>query len=291
MKYAYYPGCTLKSYADNLESSALAVAEKLGIQIEELPHWTCCGGVFSQADDDLVHQIAPLRILLDAQKVGAKKLLVICAMCYNTLKQASLLFEKKPDKLETLNLFLDDEEDYLGEVEVVHLLQVLRDEVGVKEIAKHVVKPLSGLNVAPYYGCLLVRPQEVAFDEPENPTVIEEIVVALGAEATMDPLKVECCGSYQTVNNKEIIADRTYTIINSARSRGADMITLDCPLCDFNLDFRQKESEKKYTDFFTMPILYYTQLMALAMGIDGDIYGFDKHYVDPRPLLKEYKLI
>jgi len=291
MKCAYYPGCTLKTHAVGLESSAMAVMKKLGVEMEEMPRWNCCGAVFSQADDDLVHQIAPLRILLNAQELGVKQLLVVCAMCYNTLKQASLLFNNHPDKLKTLNLFLDDEEDYRGEVEVIHLLQVLRDVVGIDRIAESVVKPLTGLKVAPYYGCLLVRPEEVAFDRPEHPLVMEDIFFALGAEIIDDPLKVECCGSYQTVNNKEIVADRTYTIVNSARSRGANVIALDCPLCEYNLDHRQKETEKKYTDFFPMPILYYTELMALAMGVDGDVYRFDKHYVDPIPFLKEYELV
>lgn len=291
MKFAYYPGCTLKNFAANLEKTAKAVTQELGIEMEELPKWNCCGTVFSQADDDLVHQIAPLRVLINAQKTGTKKLLVVCSMCYNTLKQASLLFKNRPDKLKTLNLFLDDEDDYLGEVEVVHLMEILRDVVGIEKIAKRVKKPLVGLRIAPYYGCLLLRPAEIAIDEPENPIIMEEILAALGAEIVVDPLRVECCGSYQTVNNKEIIADRTYTIVNSARSRGADLIALDCPLCDFNLDRRQKESEKKYTDFFPMPILYYTQLIALAFGIDGDIYSFDKHYADPRPLLRKHQLI
>ena len=291
MKFAYYPGCTLKTHAVGLEASAKAVAEKLGVEMVELPKWNCCGTVFSQADDDLVHQIAPLRVLLRAQEQGADKLLVVCSMCYNTLKQASLMFNKKPDKLETLNLFLDDEPDYRGEVEVIHFLQLLRDYVGIEKIAEKVVKPLHGLKVSPYYGCLLLRPEEVAIDEPEHPTVMEDILEVLGAEVIEDPLRVECCGSYQTVNNKDIVADRVYSIVGSSRSRGANAIALDCPLCEYNMDFRQKETEKKYTDFFPMPILYYTQLIAIAMGIKDDIYRFDKHYVDPLKILREYELV
>ncbi len=291
MKFAYYPGCTLKTHAVGLEASAKAVAEKLGIEMVELSRWNCCGTIFSQADDDLVHQIAPLRVLLRAQEEGADRLLVVCSMCYNTLKQASLLFNNKPDKLKTLNLFLDDEPDYLGKVEVVHMLQVLRDVVGIENIAKKAVRSLKGLKISPYYGCLLLRPDSIAIDEPEHPVVMEEILEALGAEVIEDPLRVECCGSYQTVNNKDIVADRVYTIINSSRSRGADVIALDCPLCEYNMDYRQKETEKKYTDFFPMPILYYTQLIALALGVEGDNYKFDRHYVDPTKILKEYELI
>lgn len=291
MKYAYYPGCTLKSYADNLESSVLAVAKKLGIEMVELKKWNCCGTVYSLATDDLVHQIAPLRVLINAQKEGAKKLLCVCSMCCNTLKQTAKMLEREPDKLRTLNLFLDDEEDYRGEVEVVHFLEVLRDDVGFDRIKKEVKRPLKGLNVSPYYGCLLVRPAEVAIDDPEQPRLLENLLAVLGAKVVDNPYKVECCGSHQTVNNKEVIADRTYTIINSARERGAQVIALDCPLCDYNLDYRQKESEKKYTDFFPMPVLYYTQLLAIALGVDEDVYGFKKHYVNPIPMLKELELV
>ncbi len=291
MRYAYYPGCTLKNYADNLEATALAVLKKLGLEVVELSKWNCCGTVYSLADDDLVHQIAPMRVLLNAQKEGFDRVLCVCSMCYNTLAQTALMLKNNPDKQRTLNLFLDDEPDYLGNVQVVHLLQVLRDDVGIDRIRKMVVRPLSGLKVAPYYGCLLVRPREVAIDDTEHPVVIEQLLSVLGATVIDDPLKVECCGSHQTVHNKDVVADRAYAIINSARSRGAQAVTLDCPLCDFNLDHRQKESEEKYTDFFPMPVLYYTQLMAMAMGIKDDIYGFDKHYVNPKPMLKEHNLV
>ncbi len=291
IKYAYYPGCTLKSYASNLEATALASAKALGVELVELPHWNCCGTVFSMASDDLVHQIAPMRVLLEAQKVGADKLVCVCSMCYNTIKQASLLLKKNPDKLKTLNLFLDDEEDYRGEVEVYHLLEIFRDVVGLEKISASLKKRLRGMKVSPYYGCLLVRPEEVAIDDTEDPQILNTLLQVLGAEVIDDPLKTECCGSYQTVHNKEVIADRTYTIINSARDRGAEVIALDCPLCNFNLDYRQKETEKKYNDFFPLPIVYYTQLLALALGIEDDIYGFDKHYVNPKPILEAYKLL
>lgn len=291
MKYTFYPGCTLKNYASNLESTAKAAAELLGVELVELDNWNCCGTVYSMASDDLVHQIAPLRVLINAQKQGAQKLVCACSMCYNTLQQTALLLKREPDKLKTLNLFLDDEEDYRGDVQVIHLLEVFRDEVGFEKISRSLKKSLNGLKVSPYYGCLLVRPEEVAIDDPENPRVLEELLNIMGAEVIEDPLKVECCGSYQTVHNKEVVADRTYTIISSVRDGGADVIALDCPLCDYNLDYRQKEAEKKYTDFFPMPILYYSQLLAIALGIEDDIYGFDKHYVNPTSILKEYKLI
>lgn len=291
MKYAYYPGCTLKSYADNLESSVLAVAGELGIEMKELSKWNCCGTVYSLADDDLVHQIAPMRVLLNAQKEGFDKVLCVCSMCYNTLKQTNMMLKDDPEKLRTLNLFLDDEPDYEAKVEVTHFLQVLENDVGWSKISSKVKSPLTGMKVAPYYGCLLVRPDKIAIDNPSRPLVMEKLLKVLGADIIEDPLKIECCGAHQTVHNKEVIADRTYTIVGSAKERGAEAIALDCPLCDFNLDHRQKESEKKYTDFFPLPVFYYTQLMALAMGIDQDVYGFNKHYVNPKPLLKEHNLI
>jgi heterodisulfide reductase subunit B len=230
-------------------------------------------------------------VLLAAQKEGFDKLLCVCSMCYNTLKRTAQMLKEKPDKLRTLNMFLDDEPDYLGGVEVVHFLQVLRDDVGFKNVAKKFKRSMNGMKIAPYYGCLLLRPLSIAIDDQEHPTALEELLSLIGADVIDDPLKVECCGAHQTVHNKEVIAERTYRIVSSARERGAEAIALDCPLCDFNLDHRQKESERHYTDFFPMPVFYYTQLLALAMGIQEDVYGFEKHYVNPKSILKEHNLV
>lgn len=291
MKIPYYPGCTLKKNASNFETSALAVGKELGIEMIELPRWNCCGTVFTLASDDLMRQAAPIRNLVRVQELGENKVVTLCSMCYNTLKRANLKFKKDEEHLATLNDFMYLEEDYKGNVDVFHLLEILKNDIGFDKIADKVKKPLSGLKVAPYYGCLLIRPKEVGLDDMEEPRVLHSLLESLGAEVIDDPLKVECCGSYQTVSDKEAVADRTYNILTSAQSRGAEAVALSCPLCDFNLDHRQKEVVDKYSDFSRIPVFYFTQLMAIAFGLDESVCRFDLNYVDPRPLLESKNLL
>jgi heterodisulfide reductase subunit B len=285
MKIPYYPGCTLKSTAKNFEDTTRAVSEVLGIELLELPRWNCCGTVYSLSSDDLMHQLAPIRNLIRVQEMGYDRVTTLCSMCYNTLEQANQLVKSDPEKLEKMNSFMDTEEDYRGGVEVIHYLSLLRDTIGFEELPVKI--PLNGLTVAPYYGCLLLRPEEVSIDNPEKPTIMTELLTALGAEVVDHPYKLECCGSYHTVDYRDVVCEKTYSILTSARKRGADAVVLSCPLCEFNLDFRQKDVERELAP---MPILYFSQLLALALGID-DNFGFDLHYVNPEPLLKKKGLL
>lgn len=287
MQIPYYPGCTLKSQGIGFENSAKAVLMVLGIEMKELERWNCCGTVFSLASDDLIHYAAPMRNLIRVQETGNNRVITLCSMCYNTLKRSSLLLQNDEEKLNTLNDFMSLEENYKGKVKVLHLLEILRDEVGFETISKKVVKPLKDLKVVPYYGCLLTRPKEVGIDDWEEPRIMEDLMQAMGAKVLDEPLRGECCGSYHTVNSKDLVAERTRMIVSSARNRGADVIVLSCPLCEFNLDARQKDTAEIYNDFVGIPVLYFTQLMALALGLDEKVCSFDFHYVDPRPMLKE----
>jgi heterodisulfide reductase subunit B len=161
MKISYYPGCTLKTKAANLEAAAVASLAALGIDVEEIDRWNCCGAVFSLTADDLIHQVGPVRNLIRARDQGADKLVTLCSMCYNTLARANRIMRNDLVKRDTINRFMDDEADYAGEVEVVHLLTFLDQEVGWERIRGKVKVPLAGLRVAPYYGCTLQRPAEV----------------------------------------------------------------------------------------------------------------------------------
>ncbi len=291
MKIPYYPGCTLKTQANGFETSAIKVAGTLDIDFEELERWNCCGTVFSQASDNLMQYLAPIRNCIRVQEAGFDKFVTLCSMCYNTMKRANLQVAHDDEKLKTINSFMYREEDYRGSVEVFHLLEMLRDEVGFEKISKKVIKKLSGLKVAPYYGCMLTRPQEVGIDDLEEPRIMEDLIRALGAEVIDDPLRGECCGSYHTVNAKDLVTERTRMIVSSAKNRGADVIILSCPLCEFNLDTRQKDTKEKYSDFTGIPILYFTQLMALAFGLREEVCRFDLHYIDPRPVLIDKDVI
>lgn len=288
MRIPYFPGCTLKTTAKNFEDSALASAAVLGIELVELPRWNCCGTVYSLASDDLIHQLAPIRTLLRVKEAGDDKIVTLCAMCYNTLKRANQLIREDEEKREKINSFMYEEEtDYNGEVEVYHLLQILRDEISYAKIREKVKNPLKGLKVAPYYGCLLLRPPEAGFDDPEEPKVLEDFLRSLGGEVVDYPYKTECCGSYNTVDRVDLIADRAREIVGSAKGRGADVLTTSCPLCQFNLDNRQKDVVDKHSDFSGIPVLYFTQLLAVALGLNQKALRFDLNFIDPTAVLKE----
>mgnify|MGYP000527654144 FL=1 len=292
MKISYFPGCTLKTTAKNFEESALASLSFLGIDVVELPRWNCCGTVYSLTDDDLMHQIAPVRNLIRVKEQKDTRVVTLCSMCYNTLKRANNLVKEDEEKLNKLNDFMYRENvKYDGKVEVLHLLEVLKNEVGFSEIAKKVKRSLKGLRVANYYGCLLLRPPEVGLDDPEHPTILNDLLHSLGAEVIDYPYETECCGSYHTVVNVDLVVERAYDILNSAISQGAEAVVLSCPLCNFNLDNRQKEIKKKFPDFKGIPVFYFTQLLALSLGLDERVCRFELNFVNPYPLLKSKHLI
>jgi heterodisulfide reductase subunit B len=292
MKITYYPGCTLKSTAKNFEDSALCSLKNLEVDFEELPRWNCCGTVFSLATDDLIHHVAPIRNLIRVKESNSNRVLTLCAMCYNTLKRANERVKSDSESLDKINQFMYRENiDYAGDVKILHLLELLRDEIKFENIAKKVVKPLKNLKIANYYGCLLVRPREIGLDDVENPTILENLTTALGGEPVDFPYKTECCASYQTVDKPEIVADRTYHILTSAQNQGAEVVTVSCPLCAFNLDHRQRETVREFPEFKSIPILYFTQLLAISLGCPKETLGFDLHFIDPKPVLKEKGLI
>lgn len=291
-KIAYYPGCTAKSHAKFMDSSAREVMKKLGIELVELTRWNCCGTFFGLADDNLYSQLAPIRNMIRTKEDGFNEIVTICSMCYNTIKRANMLFQEDKEKADRLNAFMYEEEDYNGDVVVYQLLELLRDKVGLKDIKKAIVNPLKGLKIAPYYGCTLLRPTEVSVDEnPEKPTILSDLIFTLGAEAVESPFMTECCGSYLTVKDKHLVADRTNKIVSNITRKNADLIMVSCPLCLFNLDRRQKEARELNPSLPEIPIVYFTQLMALAFGIDHQKLGFNEHFVDPTPLLKKQKLL
>jgi heterodisulfide reductase subunit B len=287
MKVSYFPGCTLKTSGKNFEDSAVASARILGIDMVELPRWNCCGTVYSLTSDDLMHNLGPLRNLLRVQEQGDDRVVTLCSMCYNTLKRANDRIRANPDELEKLNQFMYKEEtSYRGGVRVEHYLTLLRDHVGFAEVSRKVKRPLHGLKLAAYYGCTLLRPADVAIDDPETPTILEDLLGALGAAATDFPHSTECCASYQVVSEPDLVVDRTYEIVSSARRSGADAIVTSCPLCDYNLGRYQTKVRDKYAGFAPLPTLYFTQVLAVALGVDEKECQFDLNYVDPRPLFE-----
>lgn len=286
MDLSYYPGCTLKTRAMNFEASAIAAMAVLGIKLTELSRWNCCGTVYSMAEDDLAHHIAPVRNLVRVAEQGSGKVVTLCSFCYNTLKRADLLMRKSPEKRDTINTFMDEELDYTGQVEVVHLLQILRDDLGWDAIARKVKTPLEGLRVVPYYGCTLTRPQEAAIDSVENPAVLQELMRVLGATVLDFPLATECCGSFEIVSEPDSVTERVYAILSMALRKGAEAIVVSCPLCAHNLGQQQPAIAKKYSDFTGMPVIYFTQLLALAVGVNTEVCRFDLNFAEREALLR-----
>lgn len=283
----YFPGCTCKADALPFEVSAKAVMRELGYELAEWDRWTCCGTVHSMASDDMIHHLGPARNLIRVQEQGSDRMVAICSMCYSTMALAARLFSEDEEKLAKLNDFLYDEVDYEGEVRVLHLLQLLRDDVGWEAVKDRVKRPLKGLRVVPYYGCTLVRPKEVGIDDREAPEVMEDLLRALGATVVDSPFKTECCGSYETVNRPELVAEKCHRILSDAVRREADLVVTSCPLCEFNLDGRQDAVRAVAPGFPGIPVLYFTSLMALAFDLPREEWGLESAEVDPMPVLEE----
>jgi heterodisulfide reductase subunit B len=299
MKIPYYPGCTLHERARDFDVSARESAKVLGVELEELPIWTCCGAVFPLVTDSVMDILAPVRNLSYASRIG-DSVVTLCSFCYNVLKRANKVRRDDPEKREKANLFLRADtgareavesytlEDYNGQVEVLHYLEMLRDVVGFDKLAGKVENKLEGLRVAPYYGCMLLRPRkEMEFDDPEQPTIFEGFLAALGCEAVDFPMKTECCGGFQVVRDEATAINCSQNVAASAIRAGADVVVTTCPLCRYNLDEKQKEIAGRVKGWRKIPIIYFTQLLGLALGIDDEYLDFEGNYVDPRPVLAE----
>jgi heterodisulfide reductase subunit B len=287
MKISYYPGCTLKTKAKNFEDSALASLAALGIEVAELPRWNCCGAVYSLADDDLIHQVAPVRVLVRAKDEGADKLLTLCSQCYNVLARANRLMREDREKRDTINTFMDEETDYSGEVEVVHLLDFLRTEVGWEKLQEAVKKPFDGWRIAPYYGCALTRPRDVAIGEhPTRPLIFKDFIRALGGKPVEFPRSEECCGAYEGLINPQEGKRQAAKVLRDALAKDADALVLSCPLCEYNLGRRQEKVRAAHRGLGELPIFYFTQLLALALGVEPEKSRFDLNQERERAVLE-----
>lgn len=297
MKIPYYPGCTLKTKARNFESSAITVAKALNIELVEIPRWNCCGVVPSLSNDDLMRHLAPVRNFIRVEEMNKNgivkdeyRIVTLCSMCFNSLKMSNLRMKKNKEDLNKINdvMYLETEH-YKQDVEVVHFLEILKD-IPPSEIKEKVKNPLPELKVSPYYGCTLLRPKEVGIDEPEDPSIFEELLLNLGVNVVNNPLKTRCCGSYQVVADKNIVISLVYDILTSAKQNGAELIVTSCPLCLFNLDRRQKEIIEKDHNFEPIPIIYFTQLMAILFGYSEEAFKYEDNYISPKELFMRKEL-
>lgn len=241
------------------------------------------------ATDNLMALLGPSRILAEARGEG-ETLTTLCAVCFNVIKRTNHLIQKDEEKREKINLFI--EKNYQGDLQILHYLEILKKEIGFLQLKEKVKKPLVGLKAAAYYGCMLLRPfDEMQFDDKEKPSLFEEFLEVLGAEAIEYPYKIECCGSFQSVGSPEVATECAYKILSSAIKNGAEAMVSTCPMCTFNMDHQQTGIKEKYLDFHPIPVFYFTQLLGMAMGLNWQTLGFEQNAVDPLPLLKERDLL
>ncbi|WP_028583038.1 CoB--CoM heterodisulfide reductase iron-sulfur subunit B family protein [Desulfogranum mediterraneum] len=286
MKISYYPGCTLKTKANNLEKAAVASLEALGIEVEEIDRWNCCGAVYSLTADDLIHHVGPVRNLIRAKEMGADKLVTLCSMCYNTLARANQLMKDDEVKRDTINRFMDDEIDYSGEVEVVHYLTYLQEQVGWDKLREQVKVPLTGLKVGTYYGCTLQRPAEVGIEPMGSYTQMTGLLEALGATVVPFNAADKCCGSYQVLGAAPGENSAASAILNSAAGAGIEALATSCPLCEYNLGKQQQQMLEKQAIEQGVPTFYFSQLLAVALGIDPELCRFELNDGQSLELLK-----
>ena len=260
MKVSYFPGCTLKNKAKDLDAYAYRSAEALGVTLEEIEDWQCCGGVFTTTVNEAATKLSSVRALKNAYDNG-QPLVTVCSACHNVIKQTNHAMQTNKAFSDKVNRYMANDGGYNGEAEVYHYLEMLRDLVGFDKIKEKVVNSLKGKKIAAYYGCLLLRPNKVMrMDDPENPTIMEDFIRALGADAVVYARRNECCGGYISVESPDAAKKNSSAIIENANAMGAEMIITACPLCKYNL-------VKSGAD---IPVVYFTELLAEALGVKED---------------------
>ena len=259
MKFSYFPGCTLKNKAKDLDIYARKCAEVLGVTLEEIENWQCCGGVFTTAKDEVATKLSSVRILKDA-RAKEQDLVTVCSACHNVVKQTNYAMQNDKEFASKVNRYMA-EDDYNGETQIYHYLELIRDVIGYDKVKECTVNPLKGKKIAAYYGCLLLRPNSVMrMDDPENPSIIEDLIRAIGADAVVYPYRNECCGGYVRLEDPALASKKSSNVFESAKKAGADIIVTACPLCKYNL-------EKSGSD---IPVVYITELLAEALGVKED---------------------
>ena len=258
MVFSYFPGCTLKTKAKELDRYTRASAEALGITLEELPEWQCCGAVYPQPKDEIATKLSSIRSLASARDLG-HDLVTVCSACHHVIKRVNHDVQTDTDMAFKANNYLKLDTPYHGETRVLHYLELLRDVVGFDKLAEKVVNPLKGRKIGAYYGCLLLRPsREMQFDNPEKPTILEDFIRAIGAEPVIYANRNECCGGYVTLENRELAVRKASAVTASAWANGAECLITACPLCMYNLRHNAEGD---------MPIHYFTELLAEALGV------------------------
>ena len=262
MKYSYYPGCTLRTKAKDLDAYAKASARVLGFELEEIENWQCCGGVYPLGTDEIATKLSSVRALNEA-KEKEQDLVTLCSACHHVIKRVNDDMKHVEDIRTRANNYMQLEQPYGGETTVLHYLEVLRDRVGFDKIMEKVVNPFTGKKIGAYYGCLLLRPGKILeFDDPENPSIMEEFIRSIGGEPVIYPYRNECCGGYISLKEQNLSKSMCDKIQESAAGFGAQMLITACPLCLYNLNKSTSEN---------LPVYYFTELLAEALGAADEV--------------------
>ncbi|MGB9639761.1 MAG: CoB--CoM heterodisulfide reductase iron-sulfur subunit B family protein [Anaerolineales bacterium] len=279
--FSYYPGCSLESTANEFDASVRAVFKALQVDLNEIEDWNCCGATSAHSLDPLLALALPTRNISLAQAAG-NDIVMPCAACFNRHKTADYELRHDPQKRAQLEQIVGF--SYQGNIEVRPLLEVIACQIGLERLAERVVQPLHGLKAVGYYGCLLVRPPQITqFENPENPQWMNRIIETLGAEAVPWSYATECCGGGLTLTKADIAARLVGNLAEHAREAGAQTIVTSCPLCQLNLEMRQKSAPK-------MPIFYITELIGLAFNLPETARWWKKHLINPLPLVNMLSL-
>lgn len=264
--------------------SVRAVFAHLGIELIEIEDWNCCGAVHADVNNANAAITLPARNLALAEAQEFESIITPCSGCYKNLRRASKAVAADKKTRALVNESLSDGLQLTGDIEVLHPLYVLLQKVGVERIKEYVVKPLKGWKIASYYGCMLTRPKDV-FDSTERPTGMDMLMAALSADDVNYHMKDKCCGGALALSHGEVTARLSGNVLLSAKQAGADIVTLACPMCHIALDAYQSKAEKEIKTSLDLPVLYFTQVMGLAFGIDKSELGFSRHFVSPEPQL------
>lgn len=280
---AYYPGCSLHSTAAEYDHTVRAVAEQLELDLIEPPGWVCCGSSPAHSSDHTLATVLPMRTLATVEQMGLDTVTAPCSACFARMKAAAYTVAHDPVMAQEVESEIGY--SYRGTVEVQHLVDTLVDRAGLPKIEAAVQQPLKGLKVACYYGCLVTRPPQMTQAEhPEYPTKMDDVLRALGAEPVDWSYKTDCCGGALSLTQTPLALELTAKILRNAHDCGAEAVAAVCPLCHVNLDARQSQMKLD----FKIPVLYLTQLMALAFGLGEKKAALNKNLIDPRPVLGAY---
>jgi heterodisulfide reductase subunit B len=282
-QYAYFPGCSLEKMALGYHLSAMETTEKLGIELKELEDWNCCGATTYFHVDELLAYSLVARNLAMAEKQGLD-VVAPCSACYKNMYFTAKHLRDEPDLAEHINFALEaDNLKFSGKTTVHHLIEIYINDVGLEAIKSKVTRPLSGLNIATYYGCQILRPRK-DHEDTEQPHYFEELMAAIGATPVEYPLKTRCCSGSLIMTSRQAALSMVQNLLQCALDRGAGVIATACPLCQVNLECYQQQVNQEFGTKFEIPVLYFTQLLGIAMGIAPKQLGIGKELVSTVPV-------